>query len=199
MRRPALVAACAVLGCGFGACGAERARRPKTAVEPGDRFHRISYPRAGLSLSLPVEASVERRRYPDVLRASVGESFIAVFAYRRREQIPRTAGELGAARRRLVAQVHRRNRRFRLIRSRVTRAARAPAIELLGDQSISRSRLRTRSLHVYKGRGEYVIDMLAPVGRFRATNQGFFSSTARSLRVTGRIKSPPPRKRRKRR
>jgi hypothetical protein len=199
MPRSALAAACAVLVCGFGACGAERARKPKTAVEPGDRFQRVSYPRAGLSLSLPVGASGERRRYPGVLRASVGESFVAVFAYRRREQIPRTAGELGAARRRLVAQVYRRSRRFRLIRSRVTRVARAPAIGLLGDQTISRSRLRTRSLHVYKGRGEYVIDMLAPVDRFRATNRVFFSPTARSLRVTGRIKRPPPRKRRKRR
>jgi hypothetical protein len=199
MRRSALVAACAVLVWVFGACGAERARKPKSAVEPGDRFHRISYPLSGLSLSLPVEASVERRRYPGVLRASVGESFIAVFAYRRREQIPRRAGELGAARRRLVAQVRRRSRRFRLIRSRVIRVARAPAIQLLGDQTISRSRLRTRSLHVFKGRGEYVIDMLAPVDRFRATNRVFFSPAARSLKVTGRIKRPPPRKRRKRR
>jgi hypothetical protein len=188
MRRPALLAVCAALACVLGACGAERAPKPRTTVEPGAPAHRILYPRAGVSVSVPAEATVERRRYPGVFRVSVGEAFISAFAYRRREQIPRTGAELRAARRRLVAQVHRRSNRFRLIRSRVTRVAEAPAIELLGDQTISRSRLRTRSLHVFKGRGEYVIDMLSPVRRFRADNRSFFAPAVRSLRVTGRVK-----------
>jgi hypothetical protein len=197
MLRPAALAACAALACALGACGAERASKPKTTVEPGEPAHRILYRSAGLSVSVPADATVERRRYPGVFRVSVGEAFIAAFAYRRREQIPRRGAELRAARRRLVAQVHRRSRRFRLIRSRVTRAAKAPAIELLGDQTISRSRLRTRSLHVFKGRGEYVIDMLSPVQRFRADNRAFFAPTIRSLRVTGRIKRPPRRRKRR--
>jgi hypothetical protein len=198
MARPALLAACAALACALGACGAERAPKPKTSVEPGEPAHRILYRRAGMSLSVPEGATVERRRYPGVVRVSVGEAFIAAFAYRRREQIPRTAAELRAARRRLVAQVHRRSRRFRLIRSRITRVAKAPAIQLLGIQRISRTRLRTRSLHIFKGRGEYVLDMLSPTGRYREDSRTFFRPAVRSLRVTGRIK-PPPRRRRKRR
>jgi hypothetical protein len=197
MRRPALLAACAALACALGACGADRASKPKTTVAPGAPAHRILYRREGLSVSVPTGATVERRRYPGVFRVSVGEAFIAAFAYRRREQIPRTRTELRAARRRLVAQVHRRSRRFRLIRSRVTRVARAPAIELVGDQTISRSRLRTRSLHVFKGRGEYVIDMLSPVQRVRANERAFFAPAARSLRVTGRIERPPRRPKRR--
>ena len=197
MRRPALLAACAALACVLGACGAERAPKPRTTVEPGAPAHRIIYRRAGLSVRVPAEATVERRRYPGVFRISVGEAFIAAFAYRRREQIPRTPAELGAARRRLVAQIHRRSRRFRLIRSRVTRVAKAPAIQLLGIQTISRSRLRTRSLHVFKGRGEYVLDMLSPTRRYREDSRAFFVPAVRSLRLTGRI-APPlrPRKRR---
>jgi hypothetical protein len=187
MRRPAVATACAALACPLAACGADRAAAPRTTVEPGDQTHRISYPRAGMSISVPAYAALERRRYPEVFRVSVGESFIAAFAYRRREQIPRTGGELQAARRRLVAQVHRRSRGFRLIRPRVTRVAGASAVELLGDQTISRAGLRTRSLHVFKGDGEYVIDMLSPVRRFRSTNRAFFTPAARSLRVTGRI------------
>jgi hypothetical protein len=111
-----------------------------------------------------------------------------VFAYRRREQIPRSGAELGVARRRLVAQVHRRNLRFRLIRSRPTRVAGARAIQLVGDQTISRARLRTRSVHVFKGHGEYVLDMLAPVHQFPSANRNFFSPAVRSVRITGRVK-----------
>ena len=197
MRRSALLAACAALACALGACGAEKAPKPKTSVERGDPTHRILYRRAGMSISVPTEATVERRRYPGVFRVSVGEAYIAAFAYRRREQIPRTEAELRAARRRLVSQVHRRSRRFRLIRSRVTRVAKAPAIQLLGVQTISRTRLRTRSLHVFKGRAEYVLDMLSPARRYREDSRAFFSPAARSLRVTGRIKPPPPRRKRR--
>ena len=35
----------------------------------------------------------------------------------------------------------------------------ARAVELVGDQRLSKGRLRTRSLHVYKGKAEYVIEM----------------------------------------
>jgi hypothetical protein len=188
MPRSALAAALAGLAVALAACGAEQAGPPKTSVSKGDPTHRVRYPQAGISLRVPVVAGIERRRYPGVVKVSVGQAFIAVFAYRRREQVPRSGADLGAARRRLVAQVHRRNLHFRLIRSKPTRVAGARAIQLLGDQTISRARLRTRSLHVFKGDGEYVIDMLAPVAEFRAANRTFFSPAARSVRVSGRVR-----------
>ena len=153
----------------------------------------MSYPRVGLSLALPRTIAPERRRSPGVFRAAVGQSFVAAFAYRRSEQLPRTRPELEAARRRLVREVERRSRSFRLVSSRRTRAAGAPALEVVGDQTIARSRLRTRSLHLFKGRGEYVIDMLAPVSEFQASNRNYFTPAVRSLRVTGRI-APSPRR-----
>ena len=185
--------AVAALAYVLGACGAERANRPSTTVRPGDPTRRVSYPRVGLSLALPRNAFAQRRRSPGVFRAPVGQSFVAAFAYRRSEQLPRNRRELEAARRRLVREVNGRSRAFRLLSSRRTRVAGAPALELVGDQTIARSRLRTRSLHVFKGRGEYVIDMLAPVSEFPASNRNFFSPVVRSLRVTGRI-PPSPRR-----
>ena len=107
--------------------------------------------------------------------------------FRRKEQLPRNARELQAARRRLVRQIRRRDRRFRVIRSRVTRAGGARGVEVVGDQRIARGTFRTRTLHLFKGNGEYVLDMLAPVGRFAGLNRTFFSPAVRSLKVTGKV------------
>jgi hypothetical protein len=177
-------------------CGAERPEAPPTHAQPGEPTHRVGDERAGLSASVPTRVAVERRRLPAVFRAALGESVVGAFAYRRREQLPRDARELQTARRRLVAEARRRGgreRRLRLIRSRATRVAGARAIELLADQTIARTRLRTRSLHVFKGRGEYVIDMLAPVRGFRDADRAFFAPLVRSLRLSGRIQPQPRR------
>jgi hypothetical protein len=120
-----------------------------------------------------------------VFRLSIGEAFAAAFAYRRAEPLPSTPDDLRAAERRLVQAVRRRDHGFRLIDAHVTRVAAAPAIELVGDQTLSRTRLRTRSVHVFKGQVEYVLDMAAPVASFRTTNRRSFRRMVRSLRVTG--------------
>jgi hypothetical protein len=181
-------------------CGAERPEAPPTQARPGEPTHYFRDKRAGLSASIPNRAALDPTRPPSVFRAALGESIVGTFAYRRREQLPRNARELQTARRRLVAEARRRagrDRRLRLIRSRATRVAGARAVELLADQTISRIRLRTRSLHVFKGRGEYVIDMLAPVRGFRRADRWFFAPLERSLRVTGRIQPQPGRRRRR--
>ena len=179
--------AAAALCCLLAACGAERQSTPSPEPQPDEPTSRVRYPRAGIELALPRRASVEERRAPGVFRASLGQTVVSAFAYRRREQLPRTRSELRTAQRRLVREVRRRDRRVRVIRVRATRAAGAPAIEVLGDQTLSRTRLRTRSLHVFKGRREYVFEMLAPPRRFEAARARVFDPLVRSLRLSGRI------------
>ena len=140
-----------------------------------------------MELDLPRRAAVERRPAPGVFRAVVGQAVVSTFAYRRREPLPRGREELRAAQQRLVREIRRRDRRFRVIRVRLTRAGGAPAIEVLGTQTLSRTRLRTRSVHAFKGRGEYVLEMLAPPARFEAAQARFFDPLLRSLRLSGRI------------
>ncbi len=94
-----------------------------------------------------------------MFRAGLGEPFVSAFAYRRAEQVPRNARELAAARRRLVRVTEGRDSGYRLIRSRATEVDGARAVELLGEQTLGRTRLRIRSLHVYRGRAEYVIEI----------------------------------------
>jgi hypothetical protein len=184
--RPALLTILA-LACALAGCGADRNDSPSTTVGEDAPRKRFDFPRAGLEIELPRAAFLERRRAPGLFRASVGQSFIGAFAYRRAEQLPRNARELQAARRRLVREVRRRDKRFELRRSRTTRAAGARAVELIGDQRIAGGVFRTRSLHVYEGRAEYVLDMLAPVRDFRSMNRTFFSPAVSSLKVTGKV------------
>jgi hypothetical protein len=165
------------------------------AAQVGEPTKRLRYPAAGLQLAVPERALVERSRRPGVFRATFGRWVVAGFAYRRREQLPRRRSQLEAARRRLVREVRRRDREFRLVRSRRVRVDGAPAVELLGDQTLSRARFRTRSLHVFRGAGEYVIEMLAPVRRFRGTERAVFGPLVRSLELSGRIRGPGRRKR----
>ena len=58
----------------------------------------------------------------------------------------------------------------------------------------SRARLRTRSLHVYKGNAEYVIELVAPVGLFGELQPRVFDPVVKSVRVTGKIPAPKRRK-----
>jgi hypothetical protein len=187
VRRLAVTLLCLPAGLA-GGCGAEPAKAPRELPSPDEGSRRLVYPRAGISLSVPRSVLVERRPSPGVFRASSGESFVAAFAYRRGEQLPRTGAQLATARRRLVAEVRGRDGRFHLIRSRVARVAGAPAVALLGEQTLARSRLRTRSLHAFKGNGEYVIEMLAPVRKFERADRTFFSRVTRSLRLSGMIR-----------
>jgi hypothetical protein len=186
MRRP-FAAAVLCFACLFGGCGAERASRVQTTVRPGAPVARKAFPRAGVELTVPRAAVTERKPAPGVFRVSVGESFVSVFAYRRSEQLPRNRRDLEAARKRLVRETRSRSRGYRLVSSRLTRLRGAPAIELVGDQTIARAGLRTRSLHVFKGQGEFVLEMLAPERSFPESDRTFFAPLLRSLRLSGRI------------
>ena len=125
---------------------------------------------------------------PGVFRGTAGDAFVSGFAYRRAEQLPRNRRELAAARRRLVAATRKRSGSYRLRSARSMRVADARAIELLGDQRLSTGRLRTRSLHVYKGRAEYVIELAADARDFAYLDRAVYRPIRRSLRVTGKIR-----------
>jgi hypothetical protein len=177
----ALVLAAAVAGC-----GAEKAATPSTILAADAPLQELTYKRAGMTVSVPRAMSVVDRKSPAVFRATLGEWYVSGLAYKRKEQLPRNDRELRAARRRLVREVRRRDRGFRVVSTRTTRVDGARAVELVGDQEISGRRLRIRSLHVYKGGAEYLLEMAAPVAEFVTLDANVFDRVARSLKVTGR-------------
>ena len=123
-----------------------------------------------------------------MFRAFVGDGFLAGFAYRRAEQLPRNRRELEAARRRLERAAKQRSPSYRLRSSRITRVAGARAIELVGDQKVSNGRLRTRSLHVYKGAAEYVFELGVPAEEFERLDSAIFPVLRDTLKVSGKVR-----------
>jgi hypothetical protein len=136
----------------------------------------------------PFGVGLVKSRAPGVFRGTAGDAFLSGFAYRRAEQLPRNRRELAAARRRLVAATRKRSRSYRSKSARYTRVDGAPAIELLGDQRLSSGRLRTRSLHVYKGRAEYVFELAAQAGDFAYLDRRVYRPIRRSLRLSGKVR-----------
>ncbi len=173
---------------GAAGCGDSDPPTPTGLVVPSARTAPYSFPRASLKLRLPENLQLDRAAPPPaVFRARLGQPFASAFAYRRAEQVPRNPSELAAARRRLVRVTQGRDRGYRLIRSRTTEVDGAGAIELLGDQTLGRSRVRIRSLHIYRGQAEYVIEVAAPVRQFARFDRGVTPVIERTLDVSGRI------------
>lgn len=170
-------------------CGNDRAEPPATSVRGGDAVERVEFPRFGARLEVPRSAELQPTPRPGVFRLYLGEPVISMFAYPRKEQIPRGGRELAAARRRLVKEVKKRDPDYELRNARLTEVAGARAVELVGDQTISRADLRTRSVHVYKRKAEYVIELLAPVEEFDRTNREVFEPLLRSLKLSGVVKA----------
>ena len=183
-----LLAITAPLALAVAGCAAERASSPSALLPADTPFKTVSSKEAGMTVSVPDSTQVTRRRGAGVFRATFADWYVSGFAYSRREQLPRNRGQLRAARARLVAEVRRRDRRFKLRSARITRSRGSPAVALVGDQVLDEVRLRTRSLHVYKGRGEYVLEMAAPVAEFPSLDATVFDRVERSLRVTGKLR-----------
>ena len=159
-------------------------------VPAGKATQALSYPEAGLKVTVPKEFDVKASEPPQLFRASLNAAFISSFAYRRAEQLPKTREELDAARKRLEDAAKKRDKTFRLKSSKLMEVDGAPAIELLGDQTIFKGRLRLRSLHVYRGNGEYVVELVAPVAGFARLDRASFPGIRRSLKVTGKVQEP---------
>jgi hypothetical protein len=183
-----LCALCGVVAFLTG-CGNDRAPVTAGPPAPSERTRELRFARAGMRLDLPVNLDVTRDlKAPAVFRASLGEPFVSAFAYPRKEQLPRNAKELGQARKRLADTTRNRDPTYRLASARATEVAGGRAVELMGEQTLSRRRLTVRSIHVYKGRAEYVIEIAAPVRQFPRFDRGVTPLIQRTLRVTGRVR-----------
>ena len=185
-RPPAVFVGLALLASG---CGNERPADVPLARPLSSEAALHRFPAAGLSLELPKNVVVRRSSRPGVFRGAVGEGFVSAFAYRRKEQIPRTDRELEKARKRLESAVKKREDGYSLGSSRVTRIDGARAVDLVGDQTISQRRLRIRSLHIYRGKAEYVIELAAPVGGFEAIDRAVSPLLRRTVDVSGKVRA----------
>jgi len=168
-------------------CGNERRPAPEVSAEPSEETQTLDYPGAGLRLDLPRNFTVQTARRPGVFRATFGPGSVSAFAYRRREELPGSDADLAKALERLETATKKRSSSFELSESRTLELDGARAVELLGSQTISQTRLRTRSLHVFKGKAEYVIELLAPPREFRSLDRRVLGLIRSSLELTGDV------------
>lgn len=184
-RLPVLLA-CALALAG---CGNERqAAVDPAAIEPPAGSERVELPRAGMSFRAPRNWDLREREAPQVFSLNSGAGFVTGFAYRRDEPLPDTDAELEAARRRLVREVRERDPKLELDSSEATEVAGSRAIELRGTQTLSRRKLETRSVHLFEGTVEYVIEAIAPPAGFDVVDREVLEPLLRSLEVSGRLR-----------
>ena len=188
--RPAVLLCLFLAALAGAGCGNERRDRLELEAEPAKKTVVREFPRAGVELELPENVTIRETDPPGVFYGSFGATVVSVFAYRRREQLPETDGQLRRALRRLKRATRDRDPDYRLRDSRTTRVAGSRAVELVGDQKLGTQALRTRSVHVYKGKAEYVLELLSPREDFARLDRELFEPALESVRLSGRVRRP---------
>jgi hypothetical protein len=186
VSRPALLLVlCVPL---LAACGEEPDDPPPVFdVKPPRGSTSVDFPRAGMSLEHPANWKLRRRDAPGAFELLSGEAIVAGWAYPREEPLPETDADLEAAKDRLVEAIEERDPDYRLGTVLVREVAGASAIDVSGEQVLSKRTLRTRSVHLFKGEVEYVIEAIAPPADFELVERRVLTPLLDSLELEGEV------------
>jgi hypothetical protein len=155
-------------------CGNERSQ-PTGLSDLAPQVSLVSFtgPSGDVSFGRPTSWSVVSGGLPQVAQISSGSAVASVYAYPRTDLSVDGAAVEGL-RQRLLGSLRQRAPSFDVESSRVTEVDGAPAVEIIGRGRIAGHPVRTKSIHVYKGAAEYVIDAYARPDLFRrARTEGF--------------------------
>jgi hypothetical protein len=167
------------------ACGNSRTPVPSFTVPAAPQtFHTVSYQRrAGVTLRVPDNWASTRSQAPLIGTISSGSAVISLWRYPRSEPLPGDRPALAAALTALISAARARDPALRVVRSAVTRAAGAPAVELDVVERIAGQLRRVRSVHVYADGSELVLEEYAPDAIFHGVDHSVFSPVRRSLEL----------------
>jgi hypothetical protein len=182
--RPSSLLVCALAAAALAGCGRDRLATPDLdrPAEPGPAA-RATFPKAGLVFERPSAWTFEPGTDPLVARGSSGTAVVAVWRYPRTEPLPRERAALEDAQGTLEDALSTRDTTFALESSRITKVDGAPAIEILGTQTIAEQRRKVRSLHAYAKGAEVVVDTYAAEQDFGAMDRAVFRPLMRSLKI----------------
>jgi len=170
------------------ACGEEPDDPPPVFDVKAPQGHRSAdFPRAGMTLTHPANWKLRLRDAPGVFELVSGEAIVAGWAYVREEPLPETDAALEGAKDRLVEAIEVRDPDYRVRSAVVGEVAGAPAIDVSGEQVLSRRALRTRSVHVFEGDVEYVIEAIAPPADFGLVDERVLTPLLDSLELDGEV------------
>lgn len=182
MRRPLLALAAALLAAG---CGNERTPAPESQLpDPPQGTRVVRLKDAGISFTAPFN-------WPDYVGQGlrVGgiqnkRATVAIWRYPRSEPLPDTRSELREVERLLIERVKRRDPGFELDKSRVRRRGGAPAIELVGRQTVAGLPYGVRSSHIFFDGHEIVVDAFSPPEYFDHLDRVVFVPLLESLKLS---------------
>ena len=170
------------------ACGEEPDDPPPVFEVKAPRGERTEeFPGAGMTLTRPRNWRLRQRDAPGVFELVSGEAIIAGWAYPREEPLPDTDADLEAAKERLLDAIEERDPEYELQYVAITEVAGAPAIDITGEQVLSKRRLRTRSVHLFDGETEYVIEAIAPPADYKLVSDRVMTPLLDSLEVDGEV------------
>ena len=146
-------------------------------------------PGGDVSFGRPSTWSITTGTLPEVAQISSGGAVATVWSYPRTD-LPADPAGVEASRLRLLASLRRRAPSFDLERSRVREVDGAPAVEIVARGRIAGHPVRTKSVHVYKGAAEYVIDAYARPRQFRQAETEAFDPLLATLHLGGFPEGP---------
>jgi hypothetical protein len=167
------------------ACGNERAH-PSGLAKLGPPTSFVTYSNASgdISFGYPSTWTASNARLPQVAQISSGKAVAAVYSYPRND-LPGDRAGVADARRRLLRSLRRRAPGFQVQSSKISEVDDAPAVEIVGRGKVGGQRVKTRSVHVFKGSAEYVIDAYAAPGTFERANTIAFEPLLATIRLGG--------------
>jgi hypothetical protein len=171
-------------------CGNERSR-PIGLSQLGPAVSLVNFtaPSGDVSFGRPSSWTVSSGNLPVVAQISSGSAVATVYAYPRTDLSQSTAGA-EASRQRLLTSLQERAPSFEVQSSRVREVDGAPAVEIVGRGRIAGHRVRTKSVHVYKGAAEYVIDAYARPRFFHRAETDAFNPLLATIRLGGMPEGP---------
>jgi hypothetical protein len=188
-RRLAWLAMIALALAGAG-CGNDR-NQPTGLSKLGEPLSLINFTSGtgDVSFGHPSSWSVTAGTLPKVAQLSSGTAVATVFAYPRTD-LPQDRAGADASRGRLIKSLSERDPAFDVEASRVRKVDGAVAVEIDGTGRIAGHRVRTKSIHVYKGAAEYVIDAYAKPRTFRAADTEAIEPLLATIRLGGFPEGP---------
>jgi hypothetical protein len=165
-------------------CGDSRTSPPYLAgASAPNGFSRASFPADGLSFRAPTNWALTSGHPPQVATVHDGLATLAIWRYPRAEPLPVSQAQLRAVIPALLAAVRARDPSFTVILARPVVLARSPAIELTGLETIAGQLRHVRSVHVFHGGAELVLDAFAPPSDFARVDRLAFQPLLHSVHL----------------
>lgn len=193
MLKRATALTCALLvALAAAGCGSERGEAPELGETAGpEAFQQFVLPGGDVTFPYPSNWALIQRGAPGVATVASGGASATVWAYRSAASVGSVAAAQGA-KDRLVASLEQRDPKFKLSNARATTIAGTPAVVIEGATEIAGRPVRVRSVHLYRGPAEYVVDAFADPKVFARADREVFAKLVAGLRFGGQPQASGP-------